>query len=76
MSATMVRGTPMVYMVEESLREGIDRKNYVRAVVLAQKLGHPDSEIRHLQELALNSPFTGACLEANGLRVPKCHWDT
>jgi len=39
--------------LEESLREGIDRKNYVRAVMLAQKLGYPESEIRHLQELAL-----------------------
>jgi len=52
--------------LEESLREGIDRKNYVRAVVLAQKLGHPDSEIRHLQELALRQM---ACDYRNGFAV-------
>jgi len=52
--------------LEESLREGIDRKNYVRAVVLAQKLGHPDSEIRHLEELALKKM---ACDYRNGFAV-------
>jgi len=52
--------------LEESLREGIDRKNYVRAVVLAQKLGHPDSEIRHLQELALKQM---ACDYRNGFAM-------
>jgi len=39
--------------LEASLRDGIERKNYVRAVRLAQKLGYPDSEVRQLQELAL-----------------------
>ena len=52
--------------LEESLREGIDRKNYVRAVALAQKLGYPDSEIRHLQELALKQM---ACDYRNGFAV-------
>jgi len=42
-----------VMQLEESLRRGIDQKNYVLAVMLAQKLGYPDTEIRHLQELAL-----------------------
>ena len=57
-----------VMHLEESLRRGIDRKNYVRAVVLAQKLGYPDSEIRHLQELALKQM---ACDYRNGFAVRK-----
>jgi len=39
--------------LEESLRKGLDRKNYVLAVMLARKLEYPESEIRHMQELAL-----------------------
>ncbi|RLC62381.1 MAG: hypothetical protein DRI01_06960 [Chloroflexi bacterium] len=52
--------------LEESLPEIIGRKNYVRAVVLAQKLGYPESEIRHMQELALKQM---ACDYRNGFAV-------
>lgn len=52
--------------VEESLREVLDRKNYVLAVVLAQELGYPESEIRRMQELALKQM---ACDYRNGLAV-------
>jgi len=51
---------------EESLRKGLDQKNFVLAVMLAKKLGHPESEIRHLQELALKQM---ACDYRNDLAV-------
>jgi len=57
-----------VMQLEESLRKGIDRKNFVLAVMLAQKLEHPDNEIRHLQELALKQM---ACDYRNGFAVRK-----
>ena len=57
-----------VMHLEESLQRGIERKNYVRAVMLAEKLGYPDSEIRHLQELALKQM---ACDYRNGFAVRK-----
>jgi len=52
--------------VEDSLRQVLERKNYVLAVVLAQKLGYPESEIRHIQELALKQM---ACDYRNGLAL-------
>jgi len=52
--------------LEESLRKGIDRKDFVLAVMLAQKLGYPGNEIRHLQELALKQM---ACDYRNGFAV-------
>jgi len=54
--------------LEESLQKVLDRKNYVLAVMLAQKLGYPDTEIRHLQELALKQM---ACDYRNGFAVRK-----
>jgi hypothetical protein len=55
-----------VIQLEEPLRKGLDRKNFVLAVMLAKKLGHPESEIRHLQELALKQM---ACDYRNDLAV-------
>jgi hypothetical protein len=52
--------------VEESLKKWITQKNFVLAAVLAQKLGRPNSEIRHLQELALKQM---ACEYRNGIAV-------
>ncbi len=54
--------------LEESLRKEIARKNYVLAVILAQKRGCQESEIRHLQELALKQM---ACEYRNGSAVRK-----
>ena len=39
--------------LEETVQKETTRKNFVRAVMLAQKLGCPNSDIRHLQKLAL-----------------------
>ena len=55
-----------VIHAEESLQNVLKRKNYVLAVMLAQKLGYPESEIRHLQELALKQM---ACDYRNGFAV-------
>jgi len=52
--------------LEESLRREVDRKNHVSAVTLARKLEYPESEIRHLQELALKQM---ACEYRNGFAV-------
>ena len=54
--------------LEESLQKVLDRKNYVLAVMLAQKMGYPESEIRHLHELALKQM---ACDYRNGFAVQK-----
>ena len=54
--------------VEESIQRALDRKNYVLAVMLAQKLGYSDSEIRQMQELALKQM---ACDYRNSLAVRK-----
>ena len=54
--------------MEESLQKVLDRKNYVLAVMLAQKLGYSDSEIRQMQELALKQM---ACDYRNSLAVRK-----
>ena len=53
---------------EESLQRVLDQKNYVLAVMLAQKMGYTESEIRHLQELALKQM---ACDYRNGFAVRK-----
>ena len=39
--------------LEDTIQKEITQKNFVRAVMLAQKLDYPKSEIRYLQELAL-----------------------
>jgi len=52
--------------LEESFRKGLDQKNYVLAVMLAQKIGYPNSEIHHLQKLALKQM---ACEYRNGIAV-------
>ncbi len=52
--------------LKESLEDEVGRRNYVRAVMLAQRLGYPDSEIRHLQELALKRM---ACDYRNGFAL-------
>ena len=54
--------------VEESVQRALDRKNYVLAVMLAQKLGYPESEIRQIQELALKQM---ACDYRNSFAVRK-----
>jgi len=54
--------------VEESLQKVLDRKNYVLAVMLAQKLGYSESEIRQMQELALKQM---ACDYRNSFGVRK-----
>jgi len=55
-----------MFHLEESVQKEIAQKNFVRAVMLAQKLGYPNSEIRHLQELALKQM---ACEYRNGIAV-------
>lgn len=57
-----------MFHLEESVQKEIAQKNFVRAVMLAQKLGYPNSEIRHLQELALKQM---ACEYRNGIAVRK-----
>lgn len=50
--------------MEDTLIKEIAQKNYVLAVMLAQKLGHPENEIRLLKELALKQM---ACEYRNGI---------
>jgi len=52
--------------LEASFQKELDQKNYVLAVMLAQKLGYSNSEIRHLRELALKQM---ACEYRNGIAV-------
>jgi len=52
--------------LEDVIQKEIAAKNFVRAVMLAQKLGYPKGEIRHLQELALKQM---ACEYRNGIAV-------
>ena len=54
--------------VEESVQRALDRKNYVLAVMLAQKLGYSEGEIRQMQELALKQM---ACDYRNSFAVRK-----
>jgi hypothetical protein len=54
--------------VEESIQKVLDRKNYVLAAMLVQKLGYPESEIRQMQELALKQM---ACDYRNAVAVQK-----
>jgi hypothetical protein len=70
----MVRAMATATSVEESLQKALDQKNYVLAVILAQKAGYPESEIRHLQEMALKQM---AFDYRNGFAVRKLagEWD-
>ena len=52
--------------LEDTIQKEITQKNFVRAVMLAQKLDYPKSEIRYLQELALKQM---ACEYRNGIAV-------
>lgn len=54
--------------MEDTLIKEIEQKNYVLAVMLAQKLGHPENEIRLLKELALKQM---ACEYRNGIAARK-----
>jgi hypothetical protein len=51
---------------EDTIQKEITQKNFVRAVMLAQKLDYPKSEIRYLQELALKQM---ACDYRNSIAV-------
>jgi len=52
--------------LEDTIQKEITQRNFVRAVMLAQKLDYPKSEIRYLQELALKQM---ACEYRNGIAV-------
>jgi hypothetical protein len=52
--------------LEDTIQKEITQKNFVRAVMLAQKLDYPKSEIRYLQELALKQM---ACEYRNSIAV-------
>jgi hypothetical protein len=49
----MKQQEPNATHLEKALNAEIARKNFVRAVILAQELQRPEAEVRHLQELAL-----------------------
>jgi len=53
---------------DESIKNFLNQKNYMAAVMLAKKLGHPEIEIRQLKELALKQM---ACDYRNGFAVQR-----
>ena len=52
--------------LKEDIQVEINRRNFVRAVALAQKYQHSQDEIRHLQELAFKQM---ACEYRNAIAV-------